>query len=125
LPLHVHQRDFVRWESSSKGSNLPLHELSSEGSDCRCKFDSNFDYDFDSTCAAIFLHGFALTVLLNRTEPATPNANTAGYAKNLVIDRKRGANSVCVASAAHQDTQQPNVRKQDAANAAARLTKAL
>jgi hypothetical protein len=32
---------------------------------------------------------------------------------------------VCVASAAHQDPQQPSVLRQDAAIAAARLTKAL
>ena len=60
----------------------------------------------------------------NRTELATINADTAGYAKNLGIDRnEQGANSVCVASAEHQDTQHPNVLH--AANAAAQLTKAL
>jgi hypothetical protein len=48
--------DFVRWESSSEGY-LPLDELSSEGSDYRCKFHSNFDYDFDSIYAIIFPHG--------------------------------------------------------------------
>jgi hypothetical protein len=56
---------------------------------------------------------------------------TARYANNLDIDRKAAnANSV-VTSAAHQDTQQPNVRKRDASaavrriHAAARPTKAL
>jgi hypothetical protein len=50
---------------------------------------------------------------------------TARYANNLDIDRKAtNANSV-VTSAAHQATQQPNAIKADAANAAARLTKAL
>ena len=38
---------------------------------------------------------------------------TASYAKNLGIDRnEQSADSACVASAAHQDTQQPNaIRK--------------
>ena len=69
----------------------------------------------------------ALTVALNRTEPTTKSVPIiARYAKNLGIDRKAAsANSACVASAEHQDTQQPNVLKQDAANAAARRTKAL
>jgi hypothetical protein len=53
---------------------------------------------------------------------------TARYANNLDIDRKAtNANSVAT-SAAHQDTQQPNVpnvREPDSANAAARHTKAL
>ena len=50
---------------------------------------------------------------------------TARYANNLDIDRKAtNANSV-VKSAAHQDTRQPSALKQDAANAAARHTKAL
>jgi len=66
-------------------------------------------------------------VVLNRTTPATARAPiTARYAKNLGIDRnEQSANSAFVASAAHQDTQQPNAFKADAANAAARLTKAL
>ena len=53
---------------------------------------------------------------------------TARYAKHQDIDGKAtNANSV-VTSAAHQDTQQPNVpnvREPDSANAAARHTKAL
>ena len=51
---------------------------------------------------------------------------TARYAKNLGIDRnEQSADSACAAIAAHQDTQQPNAIKPNAANAAARLTKAL
>jgi hypothetical protein len=51
---------------------------------------------------------------------------TASYAKNLGIDRnEQSADSASVASAAHQDTQQPNAIKADAAHAAARLTKTL
>ena len=46
----------------------------------------------------------------------------ARYATNLGT---YGASSVCAASAAHQDTRQPNMIKRDAANAAARPTKAL
>ena len=66
-------------------------------------------------------------MVLNRTEPATPSVpSTARFAKNLGIDRnEQSADSACVASAAHKDTQQPNVREPDATNAAARLTKAL
>ncbi len=68
---------------------------------------------------------FALIVVLNRTEPVTPSApNTARYAKTLGIDKnEQVANSACIASAEHQDTRHPNVL--DAANAAARPTKAL
>ena len=64
---------------------------------------------------------------LNRTEPNIKAVlNIARYAKNVDIDRKAAsADSARVASAAHQDTQQPNAIKADAANAAARLTKAL
>ena len=63
---------------------------------------------------------------LNRTTRATANAPiTARYAKNLAIDRnEQDANSVCATSAEYQDTQQANVRKQDAAIVAAPLTKA-
>ena len=70
---------------------------------------------------------FAIIVVLNRIEPTTETVPIiASYAKNLGIDRKAtNANSACVASAAHQDTQQPNAIKADAENAAARLTKAL
>ena len=66
-------------------------------------------------------------MVLNRTELVTAAAPiTARYAKNLGIDKnEQSANSACVASAAHQDTRQPNVLKPDAANAAARHTKAL
>ena len=66
-------------------------------------------------------------MVLNRTELVTAAAPiTARYAKNLGIDRnEQSANSACVASAADQDTPQPNVLKPDAANAAARHTKAL
>ena len=64
-------------------------------------------------------------MVLNRTELVTAAAPfTARYAKNLGIDRnEQDANSACAASAGHQDTQHPNVL--DAANAAARPTKAL
>ena len=45
---------------------------------------------------------------------------------HLGIDRnEQDANSVCATSAEYQDTQQANVRKRNAANAAARLTEAL
>ncbi len=68
----------------------------------------------------------ALIVVLNRTEPARPSAPIiARYAKNVAIDRnEQDANSVCATSAEYQDTQQANVRKQDAAIVAAPLTKA-
>ena len=66
-------------------------------------------------------------MVLNRTELVTAAAPiTARYAKNLGIDRnEQGATSACATSAALQDTQQANVIKPDAANAAARHTKAL
>ena len=68
-------------------------------------------------------------MVLNRTTPATARApNIARYAMNLGIDRNEHwqvADSVCATSAEHQDTQHPNVLKRDAANAAARPTKAL
>jgi hypothetical protein len=69
----------------------------------------------------------AITVVLNRIEPTTKTVPIiARYAKNLGIARKAtNANSGSVASAAHQDTQHPNVLNQHATNAAARLTKAL
>ncbi len=69
----------------------------------------------------------ALIAVLNRTEQtAVIVLISAAYATNLAIDRNAHyANSACVASAAHQDTQQPNAIKADAANAAARLKKAL
>ena len=65
-------------------------------------------------------------MVLNRTERTVAIVLiTARYAKNLGIDRnEQSANSACVASAEPQVTQRPNVRKQDAANAAARPTKA-
>ena len=104
---------------------MPLHELSSESSDDRCKFDSNlnFDYDLRYNLSA----WSALIVVLNRiAQTAAIVPIIARYAKNLGIDRKAtNANSGSVARAAHQDTQHPNVRKRNAANAAARLTKAL
>ena len=60
----------------------------------------------------------------NRTELATINADTAGYAKNLGIDKnEQVANSASATNVEHQDTQHPNVL--DAANVAARPTKAL
>ena len=66
-------------------------------------------------------------MVLNRTTPATARApNIARYAMNLDIDRnEQVADSVCATSAEHQDTQHPNELKRDAANAAARPTKAL
>jgi hypothetical protein len=79
--------------------------------------------DFDAVISA----WFALIVVLNRTEPIIQAVlNIARYAKNLDIDKNAAdANCVCVASAAHQDPQQPSVLRQHAAIAAARLTKAL
>ena len=64
-------------------------------------------------------------MVLNRTERTVAIVLiTARYAKNLGIDRnEQVANSACVTSAEHQDTQHPNVLH--AANAAARPTKAL
>ena len=52
-------------------------------------------------------------MVLNRTELVTAAAPiTARYAKNLGIDRnEQSADSACAASAAHQDTQQPNAIK--------------
>jgi len=106
----------ARTPARARADTARVHERSSEGSDYRCKFDSNFDYDSDSLAASdsisavIFLHGSnALTVVLNRTETATPNANIAGCATNLGIDRnEQNANSVCATSAAHQDTHNLN-----------------
>jgi hypothetical protein len=65
-------------------------------------------------------------VVQKRIEPtAVIVLITARYAKHQDIDGKAtNANSV-VTSAAHQDTQQSNVREPDATNAAARHTKAL
>jgi hypothetical protein len=70
---------------------------------------------------------FVLIVVLNRTAQIVATVLiTARYAKNLGIDRnEQVADSACVASAAHQDIQQPNAIKPDAANAAAQPTKAL
>ena len=64
-------------------------------------------------------------MLLNRTAQTVAIALIiARYAKNLGIDRNQQvANCACATSAEHQDTQHPNVL--DAANAAARPTKAL
>jgi hypothetical protein len=64
-------------------------------------------------------------VVLNRTEPVTLSApNTARYAKNLGIDKnEQVANSASATNVEHQDAQHPNVL--DAANVAARPTKAL
>ena len=126
--MHVHSGDFVRWESSSEGSNCRCTSLAAKAlTTAATLIQVYFDYDSDSRDFRCNLSAwFALTVVLNRTAPATPNANTAGYAKNLVIDRnEQGANSVCVASAEHQDTQHPNVLTPNAANAAARPIKAL
>ena len=66
-------------------------------------------------------------MVLNRIEPTTETVPIfARYAKNLGIHKnEQDASSAYATSAAHQDTQQPNVRKLDAANAAARHTKAL
>jgi hypothetical protein len=70
---------------------------------------------------------FAIIVVLNRIEPTTETVPIiARYAKNLGIHKnEQVASSACATSAARQGTQQPNVRKLDAANAAARHTKAL
>ena len=64
-------------------------------------------------------------MVLNRTTPATARAPiTARYAKNLGIDKnEQVANSASATNVEHQDTQHPNVL--DAANVAARLTRAL
>ena len=66
-------------------------------------------------------------MVLNRTERTVAIVLiTARYVNNLGIDRNQQvANSACATSAEHQDTQHPNVLKRDAANAAARPTKAL
>ena len=70
---------------------------------------------------------FALIVVLNRTAQTVATVLiTARYAKNLGIDRnEQVADSACVASAERRGTQQPNVLTPNAANAAARPTKAL
>ena len=70
---------------------------------------------------------FALIVVLNRTAQTVAIVLiTARYANNLGIDRNQQvANSACATSAEHQDTQHPNVLIPNAANAAARPTKAL
>ena len=104
---------------------MPLQELSSEGSDDRCKFDSNLDFDYDLRYNLSAWS--ALIVVLNRiAQTAAIVPIIARYAKKLGIARKAtNANSGSVASAAHQDTQQPNAIKPNATNAAARLTKAL
>jgi hypothetical protein len=70
---------------------------------------------------------FAIIVVLNRIEPTTETVPIiARFAKNLVIHKnEQVASSAYATSAAHQDTQQPNAIKSNAANAAARLTKAL
>ena len=103
---------------------MPLQELSSEGSDCRCIFDSDFDYDFDSIYANNLSAWFALIVVQNRTEQTAANGLiTARYAENLDIDRKAtNANPASATNAELQDTQHPNAH---VANAAARPTKAL
>ena len=66
-----------------------------------------------------------LIVVPNRTEQtAVIVLLTAPYAEKLDIDRKAtNANSASATNVEHQDTQHPNVL--DAANAAARPTKAL
>ena len=63
-------------------------------------------------------------MVLNRTAQTVAIALiTARYAKNLGIDRnEQTADFACAASATHQDTQQPNAIK---SNAAARPTKEL
>ena len=67
----------------------------------------------------------ALIAVLNRIEQtAVIVLITAPYAEKLDIDRKAtNANSASATNVEHQDTQHPNVL--DAANVAARPTKAL
>ena len=104
---------------------MPLHELSSEGSDYRCK--SNLIQTLITILIRFTLHSawFALIVVQKRIEQtAVIVLITARYANNLGIDRNQQvANSACATSAEHQDTQHPNALH--AANAAARPTKAL
>jgi hypothetical protein len=47
---------------------LPLHELSSRGSGCRCTCDSIQDFDYDFRFALTLSTWFALTVVLNHTK---------------------------------------------------------
>jgi hypothetical protein len=108
---------------------LPLQELSSEGSDYRCKFDSNSNILTILTPQSLrnLSTWFAIIVVLNRIEPTTETVLIiARYAKNLGIHKnEQVASSAYATSAALQDTRQPNAIKSNAANAAARLTKAL
>jgi hypothetical protein len=73
-------------------------------------FDCDFDYDFQVD-AEMFPHGLRLL----------------WFSMHTIDSKAADANSMCapLASAAHQYTQHPNVIKPDAANAAARPTKAL
>ena len=115
--------DFVRWESSSEGSNCRFTSLAAKALIAAANSIENSIETLITISIRFTLYyfsaWFALIVVLNRTTPATARApNIARLAKNLGIDRnEQGANSVCVASA------EPNVL--DAANAAARPTKAL
>ena len=78
---------------------------------------------FAAVCAHRSLHSRAVvSVVALWFERAL--AITAPYAEKLDIDRKAtNANSASATNVEHQDTQHPNVL--DAANAAARPTKAL
>jgi hypothetical protein len=71
-------------------------------------------------------------VVLNCTEPAAPKSRllhamqrTWAWTERQRISAGRGGAHGFVTSAEHQDIQQPNAIKPDAANAAARPTKAL
>jgi hypothetical protein len=48
--------DFVRWESSSEGSNRHCKSLAAKALSAAA-YDSDFDYDFDSIYAITCSHG--------------------------------------------------------------------
>ena len=127
MPLTSTSGDFVRSESSSEGSNrrcksLAAKALSAAANSIETLISISISIRFT---LYYFSAWFALIVVLNRTAQTVATVLiTARYAKNLGIDRnEQVANSACATSAEHQDIQHPNVLH--AANAAARLTKAL
>ena len=121
--------DFVRWESRSEGSNrrcksLATKALSAAANSIKTLILISISIRFT---LYYFSAWFALIVVLNRTAQTVATVLiTARYAMNLGIDRnEQVADSACVASAERRGTQQPNVLTPNAANAAARPTKAL
>ena len=129
MPLHVHYGDYICWESSSEGSNrrcksLATKALSAAANSIKTLILISISIRFT---LYYFSAWFALIVVLNRTAQTVATVLiTARYAKNLGIDRnEQVADSACVASAERRGTQQPNVLTPNAANAAARPTKAL